>query len=265
MRHEQEALEAAGFRTRLMSGDETMEFEPAFSESIRGGLFVEEDTHGNCFEYVQMMTTKLKRCGVRFLTGRSVSRIYVKGGRIHGVFIASPDEELPADVVVLAAGAGATALADPLGLRIPLQPAKGYSCTVDDFPGSPSIPILIRERRVVITPLGKQLRFAGTFELAGHDLGLSPVRYGAVVKAAREVLKTSFQMKNERSWCGLRPVLPDGLPIIDKAPGIDGLIVAVGHAMLGFTQSPITGKIVAELACGETPSVAIEPFRADRF
>ena len=72
-------------------------------------------------------------------------------------------------------------------------------------------------------------------------------------------------MKNEESWCGLRPVTPDGLPIIDRAGNIDGLIVATGHAMLGFTQSPITGKLVAELANGDEPSLSLEPFRLDRF
>jgi D-amino-acid dehydrogenase len=72
-------------------------------------------------------------------------------------------------------------------------------------------------------------------------------------------------MQNEEPWCGLRPVTPDGLPIIDRAGKIDGLIVATGHAMLGFTQSPMTGKLVAELANGDEPSLSLEPFRLDRF
>ncbi len=72
-------------------------------------------------------------------------------------------------------------------------------------------------------------------------------------------------MKNEESWCGFRPLTPDGLPIIDRAKNLDGLIVATGHAMLGFTQSPMTGKLVAELASGEKPSLPLEPFRLDRF
>ncbi len=85
------------------------------------------------------------------------------------------------------------------------------------------------------------------------------------MRAARELLKESYELKNEESWCGLRPFLPDGLPIIDRAPGVSGLIVATGHAMLGFTQSPITGKLVAELADGRSPSVPLKAFRFDRF
>jgi len=121
------------------------------------------------------------------------------------------------------------------------------------------------ETRVIVTPLGDRVRFGGTLELAGHDLSLDETRYRAVIRGAREVLKTSFEMKNEESWCGLRPCLPDGLPIIDWVPGIGGFLVAAGHAMLGFTQSPGTGKVVAELANGETPSVPLEPFRFGRF
>jgi D-amino-acid dehydrogenase len=116
-----------------------------------------------------------------------------------------------------------------------------------------------------VTPLRDRIRFGGTLELTGFDLSLSPKRYQAVIRGARSVLKHDFEMKNEESWCGLRPCLPDGLPIIDRVPYIDGLIMAAGHAMLGFTQSPATGKIVAELANGETPTVPIEAFRFNRF
>jgi D-amino-acid dehydrogenase len=125
--------------------------------------------------------------------------------------------------------------------------------------------VLIKERRVIVTPLGERVRFGGTLELAGFDSGIDRARYGAVVKAARETLKSDFPMKNEEAWCGLRPLTPDGLPINDRTKNLDGLIVATGHAMLGFTQSPITGKLVAELANGVTPSLPLAPFRLDRF
>jgi D-amino-acid dehydrogenase len=184
---------------------------------------------------------------------------------VKGVIAASPQEEFPADLVVMAAGSWAPRLARPLGIPVPLQPAKGYSCTIDTYPGAPTIPILISERRVIVTPLGERLRFGGTLELTGYDMRLNETRYRAVVRAAGEVLKEPLEMKNEETWCGLRPVFPDGLPIIDWAPDIQGLILATGHAMLGFTQSPITGKVVAELANGQAPSVPLVPFRFDRF
>jgi D-amino-acid dehydrogenase len=121
------------------------------------------------------------------------------------------------------------------------------------------------ETRVIVTPLQDRIRFGGTLELAGYDLSLNEARYQAVIRGARAVLKHPFEMNNEESWCGLRPVLPDGLPIIGRAPNIDGLIMAAGHAMLGFTQSPATGKIVSEIANDQTPSVPVEAFRFERF
>lgn len=262
---EQETLERVGFRARLLSRQETLELEPALGPRVRGGLFIEGEAHGHSYGYVRALAAGLEKAGVRLLSHRAVSRILVEQRRVDRVVTASPEEEIPADLVVLAAGAWTPALAAPLGIRIPLQPAKGYSSTIDSYPGSPALPILIHEKRVIVTPLGGRLRFGGTLELAGHDLGLDATRYRAVVNAARSILNEPFELKNEEAWCGLRPVTPDGLPIIDRAPGIEGLIVATGHAMLGFTQSPITGKLVAELANGQAPSVPLAPFRLDRF
>ncbi len=262
---EQGVLEEAGFRTRLLTRPETLDFEPALSERTQGGLFIEAEAHADCLGSVQALAAALDQNDVRLLTHRAVSRIVVEGGRVKGIVASSPEEIIAADLVVLAAGSWAPSLVDPLGLKIPLQPGKGYSCTIDDYPGSPRVPIIVPEARLLITPLGDRLRFAGTMELAGYDLDVNQTRYQAVVEAARKALNDSLQMKNQESWSGLRPVLPDGLPIIDRAPGIDGLIVAAGHAMLGFTQSPITGKVVAEMADGQRPSVPLEAFRFDRF
>jgi D-amino-acid dehydrogenase len=262
-----EIIRERGFPARLLSRDETLAFEPALSERVRGGLFIESEAHGLSFGYVEALAKTVEERGGRILRGRPVEALRVEGSRARGVRIGAREneEEIECDVVVLAAGAWSRDLARAAGVQIPLQPAKGYSATVDAFEGTPRIPIMIKERRVVVTPLGGRVRFGGTLELAGLDSTIDPARYGAVVKAAREALKRSFPMKNEEAWCGFRPLTPDGLPIIDRVRGVDGLIVATGHAMLGFTQSPMTGKLVAELARGTAPSLPLEPFRLDRF
>jgi D-amino-acid dehydrogenase len=265
LRDEQRRLQRAGFRVRLLEGDDVRRFEPALAGAVRGGLFVEGEAHGSCLDYLQALAARLRKRGTTVLTGRRVARLVRRGARVVGALLAEPEEEIAADLVVLAAGSWTAELAAPLGLRIPLQPAKGYSCTIDRYPGSPALPLLVHESYVAVTPLGPRLRFAGTLELAGHDTRLSVRRYRAVIDGARSVLATPPPMENERAWCGLRPVTPDGLPIIDRAPGLEGLIVAAGHAMLGFSQSPGTGRLVAELAGGAPPSVPLEPFRANRF
>jgi D-amino-acid dehydrogenase len=262
-REEQRSLAREGFEARVLSQSEARALEPALSPAVRGGLFIAGDAHGHSYDFVRSTAARLAQRGARFLTGRPVSRIIADRGRIRGVAI--DGEQVPADLVVLAAGAWTPSLAAPLGIDIPVQPAKGYSCTVDAFPGSPAIPVYIPGRRVAITPIGDRLRFGGTLELAGFATGLNAARYRAVVDAARLVLGDRLQMRNEEAWFGYRPVTPDGLPIIDRARAVDGLIVAAGHAMLGFTQSPATGRLVAELANGQRPSVPLEPFRLDRF
>lgn len=264
-REEQHRLEQAGFRVHLLSGREAHALEPALSSRIQGALFIEGEAHGDCFEYVRALARELEKRGAMLLRYRPVTRIVTRAGRVTEVVVESPREELPSDLVVLATGAWAPELAKFLGIRLPLQPAKGYSCTIDSYAGAPQLPALVHEKRIAITPLGSRLRFGGTLELAGHDLSLNQTRYRAVIRGAREMLGDRLQLRNEEPWCGLRPVTPDGLPIIDRVPGIDGLIVATGHGMLGFTQSPATGKLVAELAGGWSPSHPVAPFRFDRF
>lgn len=264
-RRERATLERAGFRVRLLSGAEARALEPALGEGVRAGLFVEGEAHGNCLEYVRALAAALGRRGVRLLTGRAVTRVVVERGRVTGVALGAPGEELSSDLVVLAAGVWTPELARPLGIEIPLQAAKGYSATVDSYPGAPTLPILAHETRVAITPLGPRLRFGGTLELAGLDPRLDATRYRAVLRGGRAVLGAALRLENEERWCGFRPLTPDGLPIIDRAPGVEGLIVATGHGMLGFTQSLATGTLVAELATGRPPSVPLAAFRLGRF
>jgi D-amino-acid dehydrogenase len=264
-RKEQARLQQAGFRVRLITGPEARAMEPALSDQILGALFVEGDAHGNCFEYVHALAAELEKRGATLLKHRPVTRIVTEAGRVDRVIVGSPYEELPGDLVVLAAGAWTPELAKPLGILLPLQPAKGYSCTIDSSLGAPRIPIFVHERRIAITPLGPRLRFGGTLELAGLDLRLNETRYRAVIRSARQTLAHPIQLKNEAPWCGLRALTPDGLPIIDRVPGIEGLIVAAGHGTLGYTQSPATGKLVADLANGQPPSLPLAPFRLARF
>ncbi len=266
-RHEKEIAERHGFEAQLLSRNETLDLEPALSPSARGGLFTAGEAHGFSYGYVRALEHTFRSRGGCLLTQRPVARVLTRNGRAVGIALDDPEEEILADVVVLAAGSWSRQIARGIGVEIPLQPAKGYSCTIDSFDGSPRIPVMIHERRVIVTPLDGRVRFGGTLELAGLDSTIDPKRYGAVIRAAREVLKVDFPLANEEAWSGLRPVTPDGLPIISHArsAGLDGLIVATGHAMLGFTQSPMTGKLVAEIANGETPSLSLEPFRLDRF
>lgn len=255
-------LEGAGFRVRRLPRDDLLEVEPAVGSDVRGGLLIEDQAHGDCLAYVRSLAGGLERRGVRFLLGREVRRISTRGRTATGVFV--DGERVTADLVVLAAGAWTPALASPLGVRVPVQPAKGYSCTIERSEGSPGLPILSDELRLAITPLGSRVRFGGTLELAGFDPQLDRTRYEAIVSGARRLLG-AFDRRGEQAWYGYRPLASDGLPVIGWAPRVEGLILATGHGTLGYTLSPITGRVVAELADAKEPSVPLDLFRPDRF
>jgi D-amino-acid dehydrogenase len=145
-----------------------------------------------------------------------------------------------------------------------MQPATGYSATMPTWDGAPSMPILVKETRVVILPLPDRVRFAGTLELAGFRRTPDAVRYRAVVRSGVEALRDPPAATFE-PWFGFRPLMPDGLPAIGWAPRVEGVLVATGHGTLGFTQAPATGRLIAELATGRPTSIPTEPFRPDRF
>jgi D-amino-acid dehydrogenase len=166
---------------------------------------------------------------------------------------------------VLAAGAWSAGLGRALDLRLPIQPAKGYSVTCQRPPHGPAMPLVLAEARVAVTPMGERLRFAGTLELAGLDLAIDRRRVEAVRRAPTRYLRLGDALPLVEIWRGLRPCTPDGLPIVGRSTRLDNLILATGHAMIGVSLGPVTGKLVARLATGARPSIDLAPLRPDRF
>jgi D-amino-acid dehydrogenase len=152
-----------------------------------------------------------------------------------------------------------------LKLQIPIQAAKGYSVTLENPLISPRIPLSLGEARVVVNPLSDSLRIAGTLELAGMDFSVNTHRVEAIRNASSRYLPGLDQANVIEIWRGLRPCTPDGLPIINRSREFNNLIVAAGHAMLGMSLGPITGKLVSELVSGERTEVDMFPLRMERF
>jgi len=255
--------EEAGFTARVLGQKEVRVVEPGVGSRVRGGVLVEDQAWGDCYAYVRSLADGLERDGASILEGVEVGQVVVSHGRAEGVI--AGDEELPADVVVLAAGASTPVLVKPLGLRLPIQPARGYSSTFSAWEGAPRTPLMVGEAHVVLTPIGDRIRFAGTLELGAQGRPPDPVRAGAVVSAGRKSLPEEVPLEDEETWFGYRPLTADDLPVIGWVPGVEGAIVAAGHGTLGFTQAAATGRVVAELASCEDPSVPLEPFSPDRF
>jgi D-amino-acid dehydrogenase len=125
--------------------------------------------------------------------------------------------------------------------------------------------LLFSEARVVINPLGHALRIAGTLELAGMDFSFNPKRIRAMQKSSAEYLPGLAESNVIEYWRGLRPCTPDGLPIISRVKKFENLIVAAGHAMLGMSLGPITGKLVSQLVGEEQTDLDISPLAVHRF
>jgi len=167
--------------------------------------------------------------------------------------------------VILATGAWSAGVVRDLRLKLPVQAAKGYSLTYRRPKRCPRLPLILSEARVAVTPLKSILRFAGTLELAGFDLSLNWRRVEAIQRAAADYLVETDRLERVETWSGLRPATPDGLPLIGHPPGLENLIIATGHAMLGVSLGPITGQLVAQLACDLPLTLDLAPFRLERF
>jgi D-amino-acid dehydrogenase len=171
-----------------------------------------------------------------------------------------------ADSFVLALGSYSSVLARRLGLALPIYPAKGYSITVETagWNKGPRTPIADDGRKMAVTPLGSRLRVAGTVEFAGYDTGLNAIRGKMLVDGLRAILPAYPGDAAVRHWAGLRPLTPDGRPVMG-ATGWRNLYVNSGHGPLGWTLACGAGRAMAELIDGQAPRIDLRPFSPDRL
>jgi D-amino-acid dehydrogenase len=262
-KHEADLLAKHGFAPKILDRTRVRELEPNLSEQVIGGTYYEEDAHGDCQQFVVGMSEAIKRLGVKIRTETQARRIIPNGN--HCVTLTWEGGESRAEFLVLAAGSWTPQLIKGLGVRIPLQPGKGYSVTVDRPALSPKMPVMNAAKKVIVTPLGNRLRFAGTMEFAGLNNTLNETRANAVLRGGLEIIPQCGDLLNTQRWCGLRPCTPDGLPILDRIPQHPRVFICTGHAMLGYTLGPISGKLVAEKIASSPTSIDCHALRIDRF
>src|SRR4029078_10730053 len=139
-------------------------------------------------------------------------------------------------------GTWSSGIARDLDVYLPIQPAKGYSITIESPATAPSLPLHLSEMKVVVTPMGDKLRFAGTLELAGFDQSINQKRVDGIKQGVLRYLPSEPNLDAGKVWSGLRPLSPDTLPIVGRTHRCDNLILAAGHGMLGISLAPITGR-----------------------
>lgn len=250
-----EVLDAAAVRA----------LEPGLELDVRGGVRYPLDAHLTPQRLVQAMTRLVEERGAKVVWGAEVvSWRWSQSGVTSAV---TPKGDFGGEEFVLTAGSWTPILVRALGLRLPMQPGKGYSLTLDAPRSLPRHSMILQEARVAVTPMGSSLRVGGTMELAGYDLEIHPPRIRGLIRSLCRYLPTyrPEDFETIRPWCGLRPCTPDGLPYIGRTHRRPNLIVASGHAMMGVSMAPITGTLVAEIVSNEPPSVDLSGLDPDRF
>lgn len=218
---------------------------------------------------MQMLEQALDRAGVERLYDCSVERWESRSRGQHSQITAlhTTQGRLQADEFVVAAGIWSEGLAKQLRLNLPMQAGKGYSLTLSKPRQLPQLCSICTEARLAVTPMDGALRVGGTMELAGIDTGVNPGRVRGIVRSFPQYFpdfqETDFE--GIEPWSGLRPVPPDGVPYLGRTSRWSNLILATGHAMMGLSLAPGTGKIVADLITGEKPAVDLTLFSPDRF
>lgn len=262
--HLAQLVKGFGLASEVWSRDAVAAKVPLVTDAVVGGMYFSTDAHLDPAAFVRGLAARLPAMGVHLHTHTEVIDFRVERGRVTTVVTTRGDWH--PDQVVLAAGAWTPLLARHLGLRLPIQPAKGYSITVQRPEGFPELPLILDEAKVAVTPMGDRLRFAGTLELGGHSLTITRRRVEAIRQAVPRYLQLDPAAQPlVELWRGLRPCTPDGLPIIGRPQGLANLVIAAGHCMLGMTQAAATGKLVADLISGRKPEIDIQPFRVERF
>ena len=260
---ETEVLRPYGVESKVLDHAAVRELEPRIQSGILGGIYLKGDAHLNPLKFVRWLASQCQSKGVTFLTSTGVSSLRTVGNKISTVITSQGDFE--PGLVVLAAGSWSPSLAARLRLRLPIQPAKGYSITVKDPSRNDALPLWLTESRVVATPMGGILRFAGTLELTGLDFSINQRRVNAIRRAVRDYLAGVDEYRTVETWSGLRPLTPDSLPIIDIPERWSNLVIATGHGMQGVALGPITGKLVAELTANQPTTVDISELSVRRF
>jgi D-amino-acid dehydrogenase len=260
-------LSAEGIRFSALSPAETVDINPALSgikDQLTGALHYESDESGDAYRFCIELAERARQLGVDFRFGTEVSELERGRGGIEAV--RSGTERFVADLYVIAAGSYSTPLLRRARIRLPVRPAKGYSVTFAHAPRQAlRVPVIDDDFHAAIVPLQDAIRVAGTAEFAGYDLALRSGRIHNLVRLLQNVLpQESFDSSAARSWCGLRPMSADGVPIIGPTP-VPNLFVNTGHGHLGWTLAAGSARLLSDLLTQRAPGLDPAPFALERF
>lgn len=259
-----EQMQGLGLGTpQRLSPADVRDLEPALRPGLAGGVLAPDNWHVRPESLTAAVVQRLRDLGAVLLPRTRVTGLALHRGRVTGVY--AGDQLLEADHVLIATGAEAAWLAQQAGFHLPMQAGKGYSLTVQAPKVRVNRAVYLEEARIAISPFASALRVAGTMELSGINTRVDRRRVDAIRRGADRYLPGWDRGEGITIWTGMRPMLPDGLPAIGRAPGFDNLYVAAGHAMLGVTLGPATATAVADLILTGRSDYDLAPFDPARF
>ena len=242
-------------------------YEPALAlvkEKFVGALRLPGDETGDCFKFTQNIAKMAEQLGVKFRFDTAIKGLEAVGRKVTSVHTSAG--ALTADAYLVALGSYSPQMVRPLGLHLPVYPVKGYSLTlpIADARFAPESTIMDESHKVAVTRLGERIRVGGTAELAGFSLKLREARRATLNHVVTDLFPKGGDVAQAKFWCGLRPMTPDGTPILGGTP-IANLYLATGHGTLGWTMAAGTGRVMADLISGRKPDISMDGLTAARY
>lgn len=263
--HEVERAQSLGLDVRMLNKQETAALDPDIEMNMVGCAHYAQDCHLSPSEFMAALRSRLPALGVKELFGERIKSISTNIGSVElncesGVIRVF-------DKVVLATGYLAGNIRMPNKKKMSIMPGKGYSMTVQGMKKRPTVPSILINARVAITPMHGGLRIGGTLEVGSYDNRVDMQRVEGVIKSTLEHFPTLEEDKIRATpvWHGHRPCSPDGLPFIGTDKEDDRIIHASGHSMMGVSMGPVTGMLVAQIASREVPSISVEKLSPNRY
>jgi D-amino-acid dehydrogenase len=260
-------LQSGGVPFELLDRDGCITIEPGLAEAkdkFVGGLRLPGDETGDCFKFTRALAALAVQRGVAFHYGQTIRSLLVKGARIVGV---ETDRGIvTADCFLLALGSYSAAMVRPLRLKLPVYPVKGYSITVPiiDPARAPESTLMDEGYKIAITRLGDRIRVGGMAEISGYNNALPERRRATLVHSLTDLFAGAGDIDAASYWSGLRPMTPDGTPVIGTTP-YDNLFLNTGHGTLGWTMACGSGRLIADIISGTVPDIETQDLSIARY
>ena len=263
--HVAELANQLGIEAKALNAAELQAMEPEATVIAKGGVFYPGDAHLSPAALIQCLRNHLTANGVQLLAEQEVTSFSFSKEKISQVH--TNQKSFDVEEVVIASGSWSPQLGKLLKINIPLQAGKGYSITLDKPAKQLHYPSILAEAKVAVTPMQDTLRFAGTMEITGIDLSINQRRVQGILKSIPEYLP-DYQIElpsTKNIWSGLRPCSPDGLPYVGRSNQFKNITIATGHAMMGLSLAPATGKLVSEIIAQKKTSIDTKMLSPNRY